>query len=104
MKQASNVFWTIAVLGVVGILCIGGYGLYWWIAKDSTARQYDVNTGTQQYQSGLISQERDLVIGYHRTTDDSQKAAISDQFCAIYQQLTPPPADLASAYPTICTP
>lgn len=104
MRQASSVFWSIAVLGIVGILIVGGYGLYWWVAKDSTARQYDVNTGTQQYQSGLISQERDLVIGYHRSLDTGQKAAISDQFCAVYPQLKPPTPDLATAYPAICTP
>jgi hypothetical protein len=96
-----------ALVFVVGaalfvLLCIGAYQGYWYLAKKNTQNQYDVNTGTQQYQAGLISQERDLVIGWNRSPDTGQKAAMADQFCAIYSQVHPVPADLAVAHSTMC--
>jgi hypothetical protein len=96
-----------ALLAVVGIavfvlLCIGAYQGYWYLAKKNVQNQYDVNTGTQQYQAGLISQERDLVIGWNRSPDAGQKTAMADQFCAIYSQIHPVPADLAVAHSTMC--
>lgn len=89
-------------LVLVAVIGVGGYLGYWWLAKDTTARRYDVNTGTQQYQAGLISQERNLSLDWNKAVDPSQKQAIADQFCAVYQNLTPPPADLATAHATIC--
>jgi hypothetical protein len=84
------------------VLIIGGWYAYWGLTKASTANRYDVNTHGQQYQSGLISQERDRVSGYLAATDPAQKRAIADQFCAVYASLDPAPADLAAQHATIC--
>lgn len=95
----------LAVLGgilvVVGI-AVGGWQLHWYLAKSAVGHQYDVNTGTQQYQAGLISQERNLSLDWNRAVDPSQKQAIADQFCAVYPNLTPAPADLVTAHVSIC--
>jgi hypothetical protein len=76
--------------------------LYWWVARSSTARRYDVNTGTQQYQAGLISQERNLSLDWGKAVAPGQKQAIADQFCQVYPSLKPPPADLVTSHVTIC--
>ncbi len=88
---------------LVGIaLLIGGWYAYWGLSRVSTTNRYDVNTRTQQYQAGLISQERDRVSGYMAATDPAQKAVIAQQFCAVYPSLDPPPADLATQAVTLC--
>ncbi|MCV7174921.1 hypothetical protein [Mycolicibacterium sphagni] len=88
---------------VVSVLAIVGYLGYWWLAKDSTGRRYDVNTGTQQYQAGLVAQERDLYIGWNKANDPGQKQAIADQFCAVYPNLKPPTVDLQTAFGKVCS-
>lgn len=97
---------TLLVVGglLVVLLCIGGYAGYWWLAKNSTARRYEINTGTQQYQSSLISQERDRATAYDRALDPGQKIAIADQFCAVYPEMTNPTPDLVTRRAVICTP
>lgn len=86
----------LGIVGVLafGILCVGGYQGYWWLAKSNTSHQYDVNTGTQQYQAGLIQQERDLANGFQASQDPAQKAFISRQFCTIIKNINPVPNDL----------
>lgn len=92
----------LAVIVVVALIAIGGWKLHWWMAKATVQNQYVVNTQTQQYQAGLISQERDNVLAWNKAVDPGQKQAISDQFCAIFQSLSPAPADLVSARSNIC--
>lgn len=88
--------------GTLAGLGYGSYELYWHVAKANVAHQYDVNTGTQQFQSGLIAQERNLTIAWHKATDPAQKSAIADQFCAVFQNVQPAPADLVVANTSIC--
>lgn len=85
---------------VISALAIGGWKLHWWTAEHAVNNQYKVNTGSQQYQAGLVSQERDLVQGYRVATDPGQKAQISAQFCQVYLDLDPAPADLQMAHDT----
>jgi hypothetical protein len=99
MKQ---VFAGIGIFIVVVGLVIGCWFGYWAIARKSVSNQYDVNTHNQQYQAGLIAQERDLAQGWNAATDPAQRSQISQQFCAIYDQLKPPTADLTAAYSHIC--
>lgn len=80
---------------VAVILCFGCYQGYWYLAKHNVQHQYDVNTGTQQYQAGLIQQERDLANGYQAAQDSAQKAFISRQFCTMLKDVQPVPNDLA---------
>lgn len=96
------VFATIAGLVVLVGLAVGGYSLYWHVAKQNVRNQYDVNTNTQQYQAGLISQERNLALDWGKAVDPGQKQAIADQFCGIYPNLNPTPSDLATANTRIC--
>ncbi len=98
----SGISGLIAMIGIVLVIAVGGYGAYWWLAKDTTEKRYEVNTGTQQYQSGLIAQERNLALDYSRAVDPGQKQAIADQFCAIFPNIKPAPTDLATAASTIC--
>lgn len=89
----------IVLITVVGV---GGYLGYWWLAKDTTQRRYDTNTQTQQYQAGLISQERNLSLDWNRAIDPGQRQAIADQFCQVYPTLNPAPADLVTVHASIC--
>lgn len=91
----------LAVLAGV-VLLVGGWYAYWAIARAATSNRYDVNTNTQQYQAGLISQERDRIAGYMAATDTAQKQQIAAQFCAVYPSLKPPPPDLVTASANLC--
>lgn len=75
---------------------------YWFLARENTEQRYKVNTGTQQYQSALIAQQRDRVLAYDLATNADQKAAIAAQLCQINPSISPLPADLASAGARIC--
>lgn len=86
----------------LAIVAVGIYLGGFWLQKDATNRNYEVTTNTQQYQSGLVSQERDRVTAYTQATDAGQKALIKGQFCSVYDTLTQPPADLAAAHSQIC--
>ncbi len=99
MKTAVNV--VLAAVAAAAVLVAMWFG-YWALTKQSVANQYDVNTNTQQYQAGLIGQERDRVTAYDAATDDAQKNNIKTTFCTVYADLTKPPADLQSAHTRIC--
>lgn len=99
MKQVMA--WIAAGLAVI-VIAVGIWFGYWWIAKASQSQRYDVNTHSQQYQAGLVAQERDLITGYDAATDPAQKAQIRSQFCATYLQLNPPTPDLVLAHDRIC--
>lgn len=106
-RAAGGFAGIIAVLGVFAVLCIGGYGVYWWVSKDSTDRQYGINTHSQQWNAAKVDQLRNLAHDYDVAQDPGQKAAIQSQFCSIYQVLKPaPPAnatdDLFAAHTSIC--
>lgn len=101
-STASAILLTIlTVAGIIGV-AVGGYQLYWHVAKSNVQHQYDVNTNGQQYQSGLIAHERDLVLGYDKAVDPAQKQALSDQFCQIFPTINPAPQDLVTASGRIC--
>ena len=95
LAVAGTVVATIAI--IVGIW----YG-YWAIARAAQSNRYDVNTHSQQYQAGLVAQERDLITGYDAAIDSGQKQQIKSQFCATYLQLDPPTPDLVLAHARIC--
>ena len=97
-------FTSLVIAGVLAlaVVCALAYGGYWWLAKDTTNKRYDVNTNNQQYQSSLIQQNRDRVSDIDRALDPGQKAALTQQFCAINATITNPPADLVSAGARLC--
>lgn len=94
---------TVILVGVtvVAVLVGGWYG-YWALKNAATRNNYEVNNHSQQYQLGLIAQERDRVTAYNAATDPTQKTYIKAQFCQIYPDLDPAPTDLVTAYQTIC--
>lgn len=110
------VFYTLMVIVMIAVIGVSGYFLYFKVAQDSTTRRYNVNTHNQQYQAGLISQERDNAQAYNsdsisiaNTTDPavkqsfmSQQSQLKATFCQIYPNLDPPPADLVQANAQIC--
>lgn len=99
MKQVA----AIAAVALATVLVIvAGWFAYWAIAKAVQSDRYGVNTHSQQYQAGLVAQERDLITGYDAATDPAQKAQIRSQFCGIYLQLEPPTPDLSLAHDRIC--
>lgn len=83
-------------------LCVGGWFLYWAVALQNQNQQYGVNTHSQQYQSSLISQERDAAQGWTNATDPAQKKQIAETFCAVYSDLTEKPIDLVQADARMC--
>jgi hypothetical protein len=94
----------IAIGGLVIILCVVAYLGYWWLARDTTERQYDVNTQTQQYQAGVAAQLRDDARGWQVATDPAQKSLLASQFCTQYLIIIDPkPADLVQSNQVICT-
>lgn len=94
----------LTILGVIGLIALavalwfGG----WALTQANQNQQYRVSTGGQQYQSGLVSQERDRIAGYDKAADGPQKEQIRTTFCQVYPDLNPAPADLVSAHARIC--
>jgi hypothetical protein len=101
---------------VVAGLCIGGWFAYWGLAGSSQDHRNHVNTHSQQYQAGLISQERDRAQSYDqlaaalagthdpavKSADQSQQEQIKETFCQVFADLTEAPADLTQANARIC--
>jgi len=102
MSIVKAILGVIVALALVAAVTIGGWQLGWWLNKANANKQYEVNTHTQQYQAGLISQERDNVIGWQHANDSAQKDLIKNTFCTMYLSLTQPPADLVFANSKIC--
>ena len=94
---------TVILVGVtiVAVLVGGWYG-YWALKNAATHNDYQVNNHSQQYQLGLIMQERDRVTAYNAAVDDTQKTYIKAQFCQVYPDIDPPPVDLVMAYQKLC--
>lgn len=92
----------LAALLVLAIIVFGGWKLGWWFTAQNTDLQNQVNHHSQQYQDALIEQERNELQGYDTASDDGQKKQIALTFCAQYQDITFPPADLAQRQPLIC--
>lgn len=92
----------IVTIAIVAGLGTGAWFGYWWLAPKAANNQYNVNTHTQQFQTGLVQQLRDKVQGYQLATDPAQKANFAQTFCAMYVDLTQPPQDLIQAHFTIC--
>ena len=98
-RQAAT--WAGIVLAAAVILVGGWYG-YWALARSAQSNQYNVNTHSQQYQAGVVAQERDYYTAWRTATDAGQKAAIADTFCAEYSELNPPTPDLVDAHASMC--
>lgn len=87
----------------VPVLVAAWFG-YWALARETTEQRYRVNQGTTQYQSALISAQRDRVTAHDLAGNPDQRAAIAAQFCAVAMELTHTPADLSLAQSRICAP
>lgn len=102
MTALRNTAGIVAAVVLVIALAIGAWFGYWALTRENTEQRYKVNTGTQQYQSGLIAQQRDRALAYDQTANPDQQAAIAAQFCQIALTLSQPPADLTQAAARIC--
>lgn len=102
MKNARSVSVVILLTLVGVILLVALWFGSWALKRANTTQQYKVNTNNQQYQAGLVSQERDRVVGYDDATDPGQKAQIKSTFCVVYLTLKPAPEDLVQANSRIC--
>lgn len=116
MRVIKDAFVGVLVLLVVIGLSIGGWYGYWHLAKTSQTNRYKVNTQSQQYQGGLVSQERDRVQAYDqlnnavavssdasvKNADVSQIEQIKETFCQVYLDLSVAPVDLMQAHARIC--
>lgn len=92
----------VACVAFVAVTVLAWHGI-WHLRRANTGQQYRVNTGTQQYQAGLISQERDRAQAYDLATDPGQRTQIALTFCQVYPELTRPTADLSSAAANLCS-
>lgn len=103
MSGAVKFFMAIlAGIILVAAVVLGGWSAGWWFKEQNVGNQRDVNRNSQQYQDGLVSQQRSLVQGYDVAVDESQKKQISLRFCASYLNLVEPPNDLVQAEARIC--
>ncbi len=94
MTRMESFVATLVAALIVVALAVGGWSLYWWTQQHDIENRYKVNTNSQQYQAGLISQERDRAQAYQVATDPGQRAQIKATFCQIYPDITPIPADI----------
>ncbi len=88
-------------VGIVGLLVGIWFGI-WFLKGQAQSNQYEVNTHSQQYQAGIVAQERDYANAWRIATDPGQKASIADTFCAEYTQLNPATPDLVDAHASMC--
>jgi hypothetical protein len=95
---ALTIVATVAGLALLVGLWFGG----WALAGLNQTKQYEVNTNSQQFQGGLVSQERDRVAGYDAAVDPAQKDNIKQTFCTVFADLKPAPEDLVLAQSRIC--
>lgn len=93
----------LAALIVAAVIVFGGWRLGWWFKQQDIGLQRDVNVNSQQYQDGLISQERDRVQAYDAAVDGAQKEQLKSTFCAVYLNIVQPPVDLSQANARICS-
>lgn len=99
---ARESFAAVLLAGILVIaLVVGGWSLYWWTQQHGIENRYEVNTHSQQFQSGLISQERDRAQAYGVATDPGQRAQIKATFCQVFPDLSPAPADIQLSASTI---
>ena len=99
MKTAAL---TVAGIIIFAALSVGLWFGYYALAGANQTANYKVNTNSQQYQSGLVSQERDRIAGYDAAVDSAQKAQIKTTFCQVFSDLKPAPDDLVTANSRIC--
>lgn len=116
MSTSKIVLLTVLSVVLFVGLCVGGWFGYWSLAKSSQTRRYEVNTQSQQYQGGLVSQERDRVAAYDelgpviasttdpsiKSVDEAQQDQIKTTLCEVFVDLNPAPSDLAQANARIC--
>lgn len=76
--------------------------LYWATYRANLEQQRDANHTSQQWQDAQIAAERNRAADYDRITNEGQKAQIKATFCAVYADITNPPADLVAAHAHIC--
>lgn len=98
MKVVVAILGVIVAIGVIVGLWFGG----WALAEANQTAQYKVNTNGQQYQSGLVSQERDRIAAFDIATVPAQKEQIRTTFCQVFPTLKPAPEDLVQANARIC--
>lgn len=94
-------------LTIVGVILavavsVGLWFGYYALAGANQTANYKVNTNSQQYQAGLVSQERDRIAGFDAAVDSAQKEQIKTTFCQVFTDLKPAPDDLVLANSRIC--
>lgn len=85
----------VAIAAVVVVVLL--YAGYWFLVRDTTDRRYETDTHSQQYQSAVVAELRDVYGDFNRATNDGQKVALKERFCARVTELTQVPPDLATA-------
>ena len=103
LSRVGAVVASVLVVAVVAaILLFGMWQFGWFVAKQNQNQQNQMNHNSQQFQDGLVSQERDRLTGYDEALDAGQKTNIKNMFCTAYLDLTLPPNDLAQAHAHLC--
>lgn len=103
-RSSNPLTWVIAtilMIVIIGGVIIGGWQLGWWMRAQSVQKQNSINHNSQNYQDGLIAQERDRANGYDIATG-GQQVTIRQQFCSVYGDIVSPPQDLIAAHSRIC--
>jgi hypothetical protein len=82
------------VVAAIVVISVGGWQLHWWMARHGVNNRYQVNTSSQEYQSSLVTQERDRALAFDKSQDTEQRAVIRAQFCQVLADIHPIPADI----------
>jgi hypothetical protein len=91
-------------IGVLIVVCVLGYGTYWWTYQDSTERQNNVDVHSEQRQAGDTAAARSDYLAWTQADDPGQKITFADRFCAEVQDITQLPNDLVSAKTKVACP
>lgn len=86
MRNAAT---AVAVALIIVVVCVGGYLGIWWITKDSTNRQAEINQNSYQRQNALVEQILDDIDEAESpSVPDNQRLALIDIICDSAAKLT----------------
>jgi len=83
----KNALIGIALVIVIGLVCVGGYLGGWWLQEDSVNRQTVIDRQSTAFVTSRIEKIRDDIVELESISDSPQKANITKSVCAAYYDI-----------------